>query len=87
LLTGLPVAGASGTLQDRFAASSAAAGVGVVRAKTGTLSQVGALAGTAVDADSRLLVFVLLADAVPSITPGRAALDAIATSLAGCGCR
>ncbi|HEX2806461.1 MAG TPA: D-alanyl-D-alanine carboxypeptidase/D-alanyl-D-alanine-endopeptidase [Kineosporiaceae bacterium] len=87
LLTGLPVAGASGTLEDRFSASGAAAGIGVVRAKTGTLSRVGSLAGTVVDADGRLLAFVLIADAVPGITPGRSALDAIATSLAGCGCR
>jgi D-alanyl-D-alanine carboxypeptidase/D-alanyl-D-alanine-endopeptidase (penicillin-binding protein 4) len=58
----------------------------VVRAKTGTLTGVGALAGVLVDADGRLLAFTLIADAVPATDPGRAALDAAATALAGCGC-
>jgi D-alanyl-D-alanine carboxypeptidase/D-alanyl-D-alanine-endopeptidase (penicillin-binding protein 4) len=87
LLTGLPVAGASGTLGDRFTGATAAAGLGVVRAKTGTLTGVGALAGTVVDADDRLLVFVLVADRVPAVGPGRTALDAVAGALARCGCR
>jgi D-alanyl-D-alanine carboxypeptidase/D-alanyl-D-alanine-endopeptidase (penicillin-binding protein 4) len=86
VLTGLPVAGASGTLVERFAAAGSAAGVGVVRAKTGTLTGVGSLAGTVVDADGRLLAFVVLADAVPATDPGRTALDQVATALAGCGC-
>jgi D-alanyl-D-alanine carboxypeptidase/D-alanyl-D-alanine-endopeptidase (penicillin-binding protein 4) len=86
VVTGLPVAGASGTLFDRFAGAAAARGAGVVRAKTGTLTGVGALAGVLVDADGRLLAFTLIADAVPATDPGRAALDAAATALAGCGC-
>ena len=86
LLTGLPVAGASGTLADRFAKAAVARGAGVVRAKTGTLTGVGALAGTVVDADGRLLAFAVVADKVPATEPGRAALDAVAATLAGCGC-
>jgi D-alanyl-D-alanine carboxypeptidase/D-alanyl-D-alanine-endopeptidase (penicillin-binding protein 4) len=87
LLSGLPVAGASGTLADRFTGAKLARGAGVVRAKTGTLTGVGALAGTLVDADGRLLAFAVLADAVPATDPARSALDAVAATLAGCGCR
>jgi D-alanyl-D-alanine carboxypeptidase/D-alanyl-D-alanine-endopeptidase (penicillin-binding protein 4) len=85
LVTGLPVAGLNGTLLERFTGS--AAGIGVVRAKTGSLSGVSSLAGTVRDADGRLLVFAVLADAVPAAGPARAAIDAVAAALAGCGCR
>jgi len=87
LLTGLPVAGASGTLADRFAGPALSRGAGAVRAKTGTLTGVSALAGTVVDADGRLLAFAVLADAVPATDPARVALDTVAANLAGCGCR
>ena len=87
LLTGLPVAGASGTLADRFGAASERSGLGVVRAKTGTLTGVSSLAGTVVDADGRLLGFVILADRVSSTPAARRALDDAASALAGCGCR
>jgi D-alanyl-D-alanine carboxypeptidase/D-alanyl-D-alanine-endopeptidase (penicillin-binding protein 4) len=61
----------------------------VLRAKTGTLEGVSALAGLVRTADGRLLAFDLTADRVP---PGanrkaEAALDALAGALAGCGCR
>ncbi|MNW63803.1 D-alanyl-D-alanine carboxypeptidase DacC precursor [compost metagenome] len=59
---GLPIAGLSGTLDDRFLASP---GRGLVRAKTGSLPGVTSLAGTVVTAQERQLVFVLLADALP----------------------
>ncbi len=88
LLTGLPVAGLTGTLEDRFgAAAGAAAGQGLVRAKTGSLTGTTTLAGTVVDADGRLLAFAVMADRVPASTAGRAAADRVVAVLAGCGCR
>ncbi|MGI8760979.1 MAG: D-alanyl-D-alanine carboxypeptidase/D-alanyl-D-alanine endopeptidase [Jatrophihabitantaceae bacterium] len=90
VVASLPVAGWSGTLRDRYLAGSAdAAGAGVVRAKTGTLSGVSALAGLVHDRDGRLLVFAFVADRLDpsaSAAPAEAALDGVATVLAGCGC-
>ena len=87
LLTGLPVAGASGTLAERFATGGLRVAAGVVRAKTGTLNGVHALAGTVVDADGRLLVFAVLADKAPKPEPALKVVDSMAATLAGCGCR
>ncbi|MBT0767696.1 D-alanyl-D-alanine carboxypeptidase/D-alanyl-D-alanine-endopeptidase [Kineosporia sp. J2-2] len=86
MLTGMPIAGVSGTLAERFTATAEQDATGVVRAKTGTLSGVSSLAGTLVDADGRLLVFAVMADDVPSTTKAREALDAFAAGLVGCGC-
>jgi D-alanyl-D-alanine carboxypeptidase/D-alanyl-D-alanine-endopeptidase (penicillin-binding protein 4) len=85
-LSGLPVAGISGTLVDRYEAGEP--GRGTVRAKTGTLSKVVALSGTLVDASGDLLIFTFIANDVPS-TPkqGAAALDEVVKTLAQCGCR
>ncbi|MEJ5867532.1 D-alanyl-D-alanine carboxypeptidase/D-alanyl-D-alanine-endopeptidase [Pseudokineococcus sp. 5B2Z-1] len=85
LLEGLPVAGLTGSLAARLGDEPAARGV--VRAKTGTLTGVTALAGVVVDADGRLLAFAVLADAVPATEPARAAVDDVAAALAACGCR
>jgi D-alanyl-D-alanine carboxypeptidase/D-alanyl-D-alanine-endopeptidase (penicillin-binding protein 4) len=81
-LTGLPVAGFTGTLSTRYTDGAA----GVVRAKTGTLTGVNALAGTVVDRDGRLLAFAFLAADTTSRDPAQAALDRAATALAACGC-
>jgi len=87
VLSGLPIAAVSGTLAGRFSDSKEQGATGMVRAKTGTLTGVSALAGTVVDSDGRLLVFAAMADRVKSTTKARAALDRIATALAACGCR
>ena len=84
--TGMPIAGLSGTLADRFTTTAAR---GLVRAKTGSLPHVTSLAGTVVDADGRLLVFAVLADQTPDggQWAPRAAVDAFVTTLQACGCR
>lgn len=93
VLTGLPVAGFSGTLGDRAAVSDPTGSsaeldsAGVVRAKTGTLNGVSALAGVVTDEDGRLLVFAVLADQVYSRDRAERSLDRIAAELASCGCR
>ncbi|GGQ28759.1 D-alanyl-D-alanine carboxypeptidase/D-alanyl-D-alanine endopeptidase [Streptomyces roseolilacinus] len=79
VLTGLPVGGFSGTLEDRYTDGSPAAGL--IRAKTGTLTGVNALAGTAVTRDGRLLAFAFLASNTPSPYEAQPALDALATTL------
>jgi D-alanyl-D-alanine carboxypeptidase/D-alanyl-D-alanine-endopeptidase (penicillin-binding protein 4) len=85
LLTGLPIAGFSGTLRSRYADSPA--GSGMVRAKTGTLTGVHTLAGTVVDADGRLLAFAFMTNDTPGGPAAQAALDRLASALANCGCR
>ncbi|MEV1048954.1 D-alanyl-D-alanine carboxypeptidase/D-alanyl-D-alanine-endopeptidase [Streptomyces sp. NPDC049916] len=80
-LTGLPVAGFTGTLDGRY--EEAAGGTGLIRAKTGTLSGVNSLAGTVVDPRGRLLAFAFLASGSSSAAEAEPALDALATALAG----
>ncbi|MEU0055158.1 D-alanyl-D-alanine carboxypeptidase/D-alanyl-D-alanine-endopeptidase [Streptomyces sp. NPDC006334] len=81
-LTGLPVAGFTGTLSARYADGAA----GIVRAKTGTLTGVNTLAGTAVDKNGRLLAFAVLTSQTTDPTAAQSALDRAATALATCGC-
>ncbi|MFH9394546.1 D-alanyl-D-alanine carboxypeptidase/D-alanyl-D-alanine-endopeptidase [Streptomyces sp. NPDC017413] len=80
VLTGLPIAGFSGTLGGRYGDGSE--GTGLIRAKTGTLSGVNSLAGTVVDPRGRLLAFAFLASGSRSATEAEPALDALATALA-----
>jgi D-alanyl-D-alanine carboxypeptidase/D-alanyl-D-alanine-endopeptidase (penicillin-binding protein 4) len=82
VLTGLPVAGFTGTLSSRYTDGAA----GVVRAKTGTLTGVNTLAGTVVDQDGHLLAFAFLASDTTDPGAAQSALDRSATALAGCGC-
>ena len=84
LLSGLPVAGYDGTLFDRGDAGTAP---GTVRAKTGTLLGVHALAGSVVTVDGRLLAFAVVADGSTSEEAAESALDDVAAALAACGCR
>lgn len=82
VLTGLPVAGFTGTLTSRYTDGAA----GVVRAKTGTLTGVNTLAGTVVDQDGRLLAFAFLTADTTDPGAAQSALDRTASALAACGC-
>ncbi len=85
--TGLPVAGFTGSLADRFDQGPAAAR-GRVRAKTGTLTGVHALAGTADDLSGARMVFVVVADRVPALKEleSQVLVDKIAGALGACRC-
>ncbi len=85
VVTGLPVAGFTGTLSGRYPDKSS--GAGTVRAKTGTLTGVNTLAGTVVDADGRQLVFAFMTSGTTDPQGAQKALDALASAVAECGCR
>ena len=88
VLTGLPVAGFTGTLRNRYSTGTASApGTGLVRAKTGTLTGVNTLAGSVVDADGRLLVFAFTASGTGDPRAAQTTLDRLAAAVANCGCR
>jgi len=86
--SGLPVAGYDGTLVDRYE-GGLAVGAGSVRAKSGTLNGVNALAGYVVTAEGRVLAFALIADQLPAgpLIGAEPVLDAVTGVLASCGCR
>jgi D-alanyl-D-alanine carboxypeptidase/D-alanyl-D-alanine-endopeptidase (penicillin-binding protein 4) len=91
-ITGLPVAGFSGTLS---AGGSVFGGIdgaarGLVRAKTGNLDTVATLAGLVYDHSGALLIFAIMAPQVPDaglLTAAAGAIDSAAAGLAACGCR
>lgn len=87
VLTSLPVAGFTGSLGNRLSEADPA-GLGRVRAKTGTLTGVSALAGIVQDRDGRVLAFALMADRIPEDEDlaAREAQDEAAAELAGCRC-
>ncbi len=90
VITGMPVAGFSGTLARGGSAFSdlGPPALGVVRAKTGNLATVASLAGIAYAKNGQLLAFAFMADRLPKagLDPAAADLTKLATSLAGCGC-
>ncbi len=87
VLTGLPVAGFTGSLEYRFV-DTAPVARGHVRAKTGTLRNTSGLAGIATDLDGTSVAFVLMADRVRFLRSllAQQALDAVAGALGGCHC-
>ncbi len=84
VLSGLAVAGFDGTLTDRFTSGPSAAGAGVVRAKTGTLTGISAEAGVVTTCGGDLVAFAFLADDVADTEAARSALDDAAAALATC---
>jgi D-alanyl-D-alanine carboxypeptidase/D-alanyl-D-alanine-endopeptidase (penicillin-binding protein 4) len=89
-ITGLPVAGFAGTLAPGGSVfgNGGPAGLGLVRAKTGNLTTVAAIAGIAYAGDGQLLAFAFMADHLPAkgLDAAGAAMAGLATTLAGCGC-
>jgi D-alanyl-D-alanine carboxypeptidase/D-alanyl-D-alanine-endopeptidase (penicillin-binding protein 4) len=87
VLTGLPVAGFTGSLAYRFDKGPLEA-KGRVRAKTGTLTGVHGLAGIADDADGARMVFVLVADRVRLLKnlDAQTLIDRVAGALGACTC-
>jgi D-alanyl-D-alanine carboxypeptidase/D-alanyl-D-alanine-endopeptidase (penicillin-binding protein 4) len=85
LLDMLPIAGATGTLSDRFVDPDTDQGAaGWLRAKTGSLDHTNSLAGVVTDRSRRVLTFAFVSnDAGPT---GRTAIDAVAAVLRSCGC-
>jgi D-alanyl-D-alanine carboxypeptidase/D-alanyl-D-alanine-endopeptidase (penicillin-binding protein 4) len=87
IATALPVAGFTGSLTNRFDQPFPASR-GLVRAKTGTLTNVSSLAGIAVDQQGHEMVFALMADDIAKAdeTKAQRTLDAAAGALGGCSC-
>jgi D-alanyl-D-alanine carboxypeptidase/D-alanyl-D-alanine-endopeptidase (penicillin-binding protein 4) len=88
VLSGLPVGGFDGTLEKRYREAPTSAAAGVVRAKTGTLDGVSALAGLVRTRSGHLLAFDLVTDgvALTGTLKAQAALDRVAATLVSCGC-
>jgi serine-type D-Ala-D-Ala carboxypeptidase/endopeptidase (penicillin-binding protein 4) len=91
VLTSLPVANFTGTLSAGGSVFGAGgpASRGVVRAKTGNLSTVAALAGIAYAKNGQLLSFAVMADKIAeaSLVPAASSMVTMAGVLASCGCR
>jgi D-alanyl-D-alanine carboxypeptidase/D-alanyl-D-alanine-endopeptidase (penicillin-binding protein 4) len=89
VITGMPVAGFSGTLgPSSYFGPFGRDALGTVRAKTGNLTHVATLAGVAYTAGGQLLAFAFMGNDIseklalqPELTLAR-----LATALAGCGC-
>ncbi len=87
----LPVAGRSGTLaasNGRYTTSPSRCAVGLVHAKTGTLTGALALSGVAVGRDGNSRVFSIIVNHPPtsrySVLTVRQAMDGLAATLTGC---
>ena len=86
ILDGLPTAGVTGTLADRFTDQISLPARGVARAKTGTLSFVSTLAGTTLTADGRQLTFAFLINGPPDGFSAKLWTDQATGVVAACGC-
>lgn len=86
VLTGLPVAGVEGSLRVRYGDDDTAVGRGVVRAKTGTLSEVHALAGYLRTDDGSQLAFAFVVNDAKNDYVAQVWLDRVGAALARCGC-
>lgn len=86
ILDGLPVAGVSGTLSERFADDISRPARGVAKAKTGSLTRVATLAGTTVTADGRTLSYAFLTNGSADGFSARVWADQGVGVITACGC-
>lgn len=87
LIDGLPIAGRTGTLVNRFASPPASCARGDVAAKTGSLTGVSTLAGITQGKDGQWRSFAIMVNQRPSAYPSPAtslAIDTIAAVVRGC---
>jgi len=87
LIDGLPVAGRSGTLINRFAAAPASCARGEVAAKTGSLTGVSTLAGVTRGSDGQWRSFAIMVNQRPAAYPSAStslAIDTVAAIVQGC---
>lgn len=86
ILDGLPVAGVTGTLRERFTDSVSRPARGVARAKTGTLSFVATLVGTTLTADGRAVAYAFMTNGSPDGWAAKVWTDQGVGVVSGCGC-
>lgn len=81
VVDGLAAAAVNGTMTTRFRTDESEGGAGVVRAKSGSLRGVRALAGTAVTQSGRSVVFVVLSDKVTNELEATKAIDKLVATI------
>ena len=86
IAAGLPVAGETGTLKDRFNDKAERIARGNVHAKTGTLPGISGLAGHLTTRDGTPLVFAVIANGAVGQTTAYNWLDRSVAALVRCGC-
>lgn len=87
VIYGMPIAGFTGTLSNRFVLPATKPGRGEARAKTGTLTGVSSLAGVVADDSGDLLTFVFMAPTAADVLGAQVAWDRATAALAQCGCK
>lgn len=80
----LPVAGRTGTLVNRYRTAPTNCAAGAVRAKTGSLRDVSALAGVATDGQGRVRAFAFLASGRDNSAALRGQIDVLAATVTTC---
>ena len=80
----IPTAGKTGTLKYRFTTTQSTCAVGRLWAKTGTLSDVVALAGFTKGADGRLKAFAFVVNGKDSSTTLKQNIDMLGATVTGC---
>lgn len=86
IFDGLPIAGVTGTLADRFFDAAAVPARGVARGKTGTLNFVSSLAGTTITADGAQVAFAFVLNGQVNGWAAEMWSDQAAGVLTSCGC-